>query len=386
MKKFLLFLMLSSLHFGAFSQSVTTLPDGIALGDSVKLSWYSAFSSFRFLSTGEKNLGLYFNNKNNYTFSSITNDLKKTEFKSAENLYLSSGNLFNSYKNQLILPKNNDTTGIIESIGKPFAMLDFRANSGNSVATLAGKSLGQVYGQQGEFLAGSPSSFNVNATERLNLRHHHSLRIWEGSTLRLQQVGDKFGINPLPVLNSYFEPLANLDVNGNIRSSVLAGTGKRTVLADENGVLEAGIQTEILSFPSFSLTAESTATSLISIANGRYINSTSTNARMVLPIQIPQGAKIVKIEMDYFDNIADKNMLVSFWGSGQSSNNNFLEFNTLGASSAMRTILYDMQYVVDNQILSFYLTFRAINGINTSSTSWPGSTLAVKNIRIFYEK
>ena len=386
MKKFLLFLMLSSLHFGAFSQSVTTLPDGIALGDSVKLSWYSAFSSFRFLSTGEKNLGLYFNNKNNYTFSSITNDLKKTEFKSAENLYLSSGNLFNSYKNQLIMPKNNDTTGIIESIGKPFAMLDFRANSGNSVATLAGKSLGQVYGQQGEFLAGSPSSFNVNATERLNLRHHHSLRIWEGSTLRLQQVGDKFGINPLPVLNSYFEPLANLDVNGNIRSSVLAGTGKRTVLADENGVLEAGIQTEILSFPSFSLTAESTATSLISIANGRYINSTSTNARMVLPIQIPQGAKIVKIEMDYFDNIADKNMLVSFWGSGQSSNNNFLEFNTLGASSAMRTILYDMQYVVDNQILSFYLTFRAINGINTSSTSWPGSTLAVKNIRIFYEK
>lgn len=351
-----------------------------------QLSWYSAFSSFRFLSTGEKNLGLYFNNKNNYTFSSITNDLKKTEFKSAENLYLSSGNLFNSYKNQLILPKNNDTTGIIESIGKPYTMLDFRANSGNSVATLAGKSLGQVYGQQGEFLAGSPSSFNVNATERLNLRHHHSLRIWEGTTLRLQQVGDKIGINPLTVLNSYFEPLANLDVNGNIRSSVLAGTGKRMVLADENGVLEAAIQTEILSFPSFSLTTESTATSLISTANGRYINSTSTNASMVLPVQIPQGAKIVKIEMDYFDNTADKNMLVSFWGSGQSSNNNFLEFNTLGASSAMRTILYDMQYVVDNQILSFYLSFRAINGINTSSTSWPGSTLAVKNIRIFYEK
>lgn len=384
MRKIILSLLCLCSGLSSFAQSVTTLHDGIELGDSTKLSWYGLFSSARFISKGTSSFSLLFQNKNQYTFSQINNTLDYTDFNAAKLLKISSSNFFEDYRNQLILPHNNDTTAIIESIGKPYSLLDFRANSGVGGATLAGKSLGSIYGTQG-WTSLYPSSFAINATERLELKHNHSLRIWEGNTLRLQQVGDKIGINPLPVLNSYFEPLANLDVNGNIRSSVLAGTGKRTVLADENGVLEAGIHTEILSFPSFSLTNTSTSTELISSINGRYINSTSTNAIMVLPLQIPQGAKIVKIEMDYFDNTADKNMLVSFWGSGQSSNNNFLEFYTLGASSAMRTSIYNMQYVVDNQILSFYLTFRAINGINTSSTSWPGSALAVKNLRVFYE-
>lgn len=373
-------------NFSAFSQSVTTLHDGIAFGDSAKLGWYSSFSSFRFLSTGETNLGLYFNNKNNYTFSSINNSVAKTDFLSNGRFTLGTGSLFASRRNSIVIPKNNnDTTAIIQSVGSPYAMLDFRANSGGTGVTLRGQSLGNIYGKQGEFIFSTPSSMNLTAVERLNIEHNHSLRIWEGNTLRLQQIGDKMGINPLPILGTYFAPSANLDVNGDIRSSVLAGTGKRPVFADENGVLEAGNSTEVVSYISNNIVADNSALNLITVANGRYINSSSSNASMLLPINIPNGATIKKIEVDFYDNSSNQNILISLRGDGKSSTNNFLEFLTLGASTAVRTISESMQFTINNEVLSYYLLFRAINGINTSSTSWPGNLMAIRNIRVTYE-
>ncbi|MDP5121838.1 MAG: hypothetical protein NWQ46_09610 [Spirosomaceae bacterium] len=369
---------------------MTTLHDGIAFGDSAKLGWYSSFSSFRFLSTGETNLGLYFNNKNNYTFSSINNSVAKTDFLSNGRFTLGTGNLFASRRNSIVIPKNNnDTTAIIQSVGSPYAMLDFRANSGGFAATLSGQSLGNIYGEQGELIYPTPSSMNLKAAERLNIRHNHSLRVWEGNTLRIQQVGDKIGVNPfLNFFGRYSTPIANLDVNGNIRSSILAGTGKRLVFADENGILEANTYQEVISYGinhilpgdedySYTIDFNTNLVSLQPSIQAEYLRC---------PLNLPNGAQIKNIKIHYRENSPTKNLFIQFIGHSHTSQfyQVYQDLLLVNNTSAMQIATLTPNHAVNNSLASYSLVF-SVKETGGAATTWPSDQIAIRSVIVTVE-
>ena len=392
MKKFLLFLMLSSLQFGAFSQSVTTLPDGIALGDSVKLSWYGSFSAFRFLSTGETNLGLYFNNKNNYTFSSINNSVDKTDFLSNGKLTLGTGNLFVTRRNSLVIPKNNnDTTAIIQSIGSPYAMLDFRASNNNGFNTYQGQSLGQLYGEQGSNLINTiPSTITLQARERLQLRYSDSFRMWDGTTLRVLHEGDKVKINPapIPIVGGYYPTLANFDVGGTIRSTNLSGLGKRIVVADKDGILETRNTTEVFSYGiSHILPGDEDYFYTIDFSSNLVSLQPNTTAEYLrCPLNLPNGAKIVKIEVKYRENSSTKNLYIQLLGLSNTTNiyHFYRDLLLVNNSSLMQTAIFTPNHIVDNQLASYALIF-SVKENGGALTSWPSDQIAIRSVIVTVE-
>lgn len=387
MRKFVIFLAGFFFSIGAISQSVTTLHDGIALGDSAKLSWYGGFSAFRFLSTGETNLGLYFNNKNNYTFSSINNTVAQTDFLSNGRFTIGTGNAFASRRNSLVIPKNNnDTTAVIQSIGSPYAMLDFRASSSSATATLPGQSLGNIYGEQGDALFNTPSSMNIKATERLNFKHNNSFRVWEGNTLRLHQVGDKIGINPLPILGTYFPPAANLDVTGNIRSTALSGTGKRVLVANENGFIEARTK-EVKGYgcDHFLTGDDSYNIVIVDLSNYVYMNSVSSGEYLRLPINLPNGVNITNIKIRYKDEHFTKGLKVRFIARSQidvGRTVNSATYNVSNASFLESEI--SVNQIVNNDFFTYSLFFNVVE-TNGSDSTWPGQFIAIRSVTITYE-
>lgn len=375
--------------FSLIAQSVTTLHDGIELGDSTKLSWYGLYSSARFMSKGTSAFSLHFQNKNLYDFSKIINTLQFTDFNASKTLKLSSSNFFEDYRNQLVIHSNNDTTATIESIGKPYAMLDFKVDFGSTYSGTSG-SIGQLYAEQATPIVNEPSKLTMKSKQRLDLVHNHSFRLWENNTLRFWQTGDRVAINPIAnILGSYSNPISTLDVNGDLRSSVLAGTGKRQVFANEDGILVTRNNEEVFSYGIMQMHATSSNYNIVRNPglNYAYLSTGTSGSSIFIPLLLPQGATLKEVIIHYKDNSTDK---LSFQivairnnDSGQFPSLNISSSSNIN-SSAYQIMNFSLNHQINNQTNSYGIYIFSLDGSNQYSV-WPGADLVVRSIIVKLE-
>ena len=204
-------------------------------------------------------------------------------------------------------------------------------------------------------------------------------------------VFDMAGI-PVPMLyikpgnvgigNTNPDPLAMLDVNGNIRSSNLAGTGLRLVRADVNGFLTASAQTHYLSVPSSAFKAREDINNFTALdANSDcYLGNGSIDIA-IAPVYFPDGATVSRITFYFLDNSVSNmafRLLYSDNNAGSSSLMCFMQ--TSGAASGYNSILSASvsNALILNQSRTYSLRISAVNG------NWTGNNLKIKAVTIEY--
>lgn len=107
-------------------------------------------------------------------------------------------------------------------------------------------------------------------------------------------------------------PLSKLHVNGNIRSSSLAGSGNRQVYADANGTLITDPQTKtVIINPQQFIRRYNTGSGTLTSTNS-YLGSIMVGAgatdQLVASFSIPEGATLLSFTIYYTDNDASNNL------------------------------------------------------------------------------
>ncbi len=111
-------------------------------------------------------------------------------------------------------------------------------------------------------------------------------------------------------------PAEKLTVIGNIRASSLAGTGSRSVSADDNGTLTTAARTYTMMVPPQNFqrrynTGGGTFTSA-SMYNDALIFGTAVSEDLVASVTMPVGATVNRIQVYFTDNDPVNNLSLSF--------------------------------------------------------------------------
>ncbi|WP_304238446.1 hypothetical protein [Jiulongibacter sediminis] len=259
--------------------------------------------------------------------------------------------------------ESNNKQTILNSGGTPLEL----KTSSTGYLTLPFYNNGNSY--QGQLFAG----FGIFG---LNGGAINAVSFWTGNgeKARLTTNGN-FGIG-------ITSPQHKLDVNGDIRSSALAGSGNRPVFADTNGILVTDPQIEINLSNTNILPSNN---SFSYVCNGTEVfinNSMSSSDRFFIPINLPTGATIDSVNYYVSDLADDKNLKISLvaerrTGAGSTSFPYYTS-GSLGYQELKRPIQY-----MANEERHLYLEIRAVDNLGNAST-WINSSLKFRMATIIY--
>lgn len=221
---------------------------------------------------------------------------------------------------------------------------------------------------QGQIFAG----FN---TFGLNGGASNAISFWTGNgeKARISTSGN-FGVGTIT-------PEHKLDVNGEIRSSVLTGNGSKPVFADDDGVLSAGAKMELNLGNTNVIPSNNTIGYTI---NGyeAYMNSASSGARFFVPVNLPTGVTIDSVYYYIADNLSEKNLklelVVTNRGGGGSSSYPLTSTGSSGYYELKRGINF-----TTSEHYHIYLEIYAVDNAGTA-TSWDNSLLKFRMARVVY--
>ena len=179
------------------------------------------------------------------------------------------------------------------------------------------------------------------------------------------------------------QPAAKLDVNGDIRSSSLAGSGNRPVYVNADGYLfPQNPQAHYLSIPSAAFKAREDVANYNSFdANGDCFFNTGSTDIILAPVYLPHGATVSRVTLYYVDNSSSDLVCRLIYHANNFGSSILMAFlQTSGAATGYNAILDAVisDPVIDNAGKLYSIQVSAING------NWTGSNLKVKGAMIEY--
>jgi hypothetical protein len=173
-------------------------------------------------------------------------------------------------------------------------------------------------------------------------------------------------------------PQTKLHVDGNIRSSTLAGSGNRKVYANSSGNLITATSTEYQSFGKADFRTPVNVNQALLVTDGIYYMA-SGSSPIEFPIHLPHNALITNVKVYYTDNSNTNNL--SFTLLSNQIDSNFATINNTSSSGTTLGILslnITPNLTVDNQNYHYY--FHA-----QPTSSWlNNSTLGLMSVVITY--
>ena len=185
-------------------------------------------------------------------------------------------------------------------------------------------------------------------------------------------------------------PTEKLHVVGDVRISGLAGSGIRTVKADQNGVLTTSVQTNYYHIPRSSFLSVS-GNVVNEIANGGIYCAAGSVGFLEAPIQLPDGATITNMTIYYVDN-SGKNLFVelhrrAYTATTSTSLGSFTSSGSAGAGGSgniLNSLIgISSNNIVDNNAYVYYLRVSAVNSMNIAAV-WDGVNLTINQVKITY--
>jgi hypothetical protein len=216
-----------------------------------------------------------------------------------------------------------------------------------------------------------PASLGGPTTDRINFFNNRS-----GDVMSL--LGDgRLGIG-------VFNPQARLDVNGGarIRGLGFAGTGQREMRVTATGDLVAlAPVTQYHTLAPFDFQPDRNTRTYFRSGGLMYMTEAGAGASLAAPLHLPDGAVIDEMALWYVDASASENLSVNLWQLpvGTSTAYPIAEFTTSGDTSGVRTATVTVaNHIVDNGCCAYEIRLIA--------PSWPGSQLAIANVRLRYSR
>lgn len=177
-------------------------------------------------------------------------------------------------------------------------------------------------------------------------------------------------------------PATELEVNGTIRASTLAGIGDRPLVANSSGdiVVSSASTTQYWAVNGFSFNSSSSSFTFGSIAF-----NTSGTTSLWAPVNLPHGATVTSFYINYGDISATADLNVRLLRINtpgqfvQSTMSDITSSGTPGASSPEITDFTIIDPVIDNLTSTYVIEVRPEPG-----TSWDLNRINIRNARISY--
>ncbi|MEM5563499.1 hypothetical protein WNY78_00215 [Psychroserpens sp. AS72] len=165
-------------------------------------------------------------------------------------------------------------------------------------------------------------------------------------------------------------PVEELDVTGTIRSSDLAGSGTRNVIADAQGNLVTDTQTKFISINPVAFHAKTPSGVEVAstVITGNGLSGQSGDKLFQTNLNIPHGATLTGVWVHYVDNSAASNM--TFQMERRPVNNNTFVLVVDGASSGSSSAhrVYTVSPLgftnIDNSTYTYIMKVRSTNWQN----------------------
>ncbi len=178
-------------------------------------------------------------------------------------------------------------------------------------------------------------------------------------------------------------PTAKLDVEGDIKSTILTGTGFRQLFADATGrIVTRPLATGNVSVNPKAFTKNSSTPTSLIVTDGHraYLGAGATD-EIGAPVNLPNGATITGIRFVCQDRSAANDLELSliYANSTDIGISIITSVTTSGSSIAFRTFTAATNHVVDN-----FNNFYSIQITPVAGQTWDGSILAIRGIVITY--
>ncbi|WP_152611500.1 hypothetical protein [Psychroserpens damuponensis] len=165
-------------------------------------------------------------------------------------------------------------------------------------------------------------------------------------------------------------PIEELDVTGTIRSSDLAGTGSRNVVADAQGNLVISSETKYISINPVAFHAKTPLGVEVSstVITGNGLSGQSGDKLFQTNLNIPHGATLTGVTVHYVDNSPTSNMTFQLERRPVNNNTSVLvvDGTSLGSSSAHRFFtVAPLGFInIDNSTYTYIMKVRSTNWEN----------------------
>ena len=187
-------------------------------------------------------------------------------------------------------------------------------------------------------------------------------------------------------------PAEKLVVNGKIRSTLLAGTGTRNVLADVNGNLVATTTALVNSYCAYQFTSSdnSNLSRLIQFDSFRDAYGLSGNfTEFELPLNFPNGVTLTEETVNFLDNSPTSSIAFVIYRRANDDGNNVGSFDYYPAinitSSTFQNVTRTLNEVIDNDTYHYFMSVYPLNQTGSTFDSWKGTLMKVRSVKIKYK-
>ncbi len=394
MKYILITLLFSFVSLSSLAQSVTLEPGKSVFNqnttESVNISSTSAFplslrstqpaSGLPFYSNSNMfrgqiqggNGGMIYSTPAKHGHSFWTKDTQRMIIDSLGNIGIGTSNP--KYKFEVI--------GLSNTFPDTLANFDYDSPTGHKSLRIAYGGTGYLFSYNG-FLG---SGFGLRSKSSLEMGFEDEFRVYSPTKTLIRADNNNVSILPRAQLFGVF-PLAkaNLDVNNTIRSAELDfeetnNNERRPVFADKDGILRVESSSNHYASYNFSSVFPQNSSDEYTKGSGfAWFNTTSGQKTFYLPINLPDGVKIINVRMFLLDN-STSNLAFNF-NKNSHFPNTFTTISSAQSSTStanLFSITDNANEIVDNQNNSYYVNI-------SSSGNWTGNTLQFHSLVITYQ-